>query len=50
MTKEEAIAVKLQAKNHEAEEKLNATEKKLAKVSAELVTEEMKPKFPVSPH
>ncbi len=44
MTKEEAIAVKLQAKNHEAEEKLNATEKKLAKVSAELVTEEMKNK------
>ena len=44
MTKEEAIAVKLQAKNHEAEEKLTATEKKLAKVSAELVTEEMKTK------
>ena len=44
MTKEEAIAVKLQVKNHEAEEKLNATEKKLAKVSAELVTEEMKNK------
>ena len=44
MTKEEAIAVKLQVKNHEAEEKLNATEKKLAKVSAELVTEEMKTK------
>ena len=44
MTKEEAISVKLQAKNHEAEEKLNATEKKLAKVSAELVTEEMKNK------
>lgn len=44
MTKEEAIAVKLQAKNHEAEEKLNATEKKLAKVSTELVTEEMKNK------
>ena len=44
MTKEEAIAVKLQAKNHEAEEKLNATKEKLAKVSAELVTEEMKNK------
>lgn len=44
MTKEEAISVKLQVKNQEAEEKLNATEKKLAKVSAELVTEEMKNK------
>ncbi len=32
------------AKNHEAEEKLNATKEKLAKASAELVTEEMKNK------